>query len=271
MYGTLVRTSMPAISAILITYNEQSDLPEALESLRGVTDEIVVVDSGSTDRTCEIAQSLGARVVLRPFTNFGEQKNFAAGQAAHDWLLSLDADERLSGELRESVAAWKQSEPECAAYQMNRKPNYLGGWIRHSGWYPEYCVRLYRRDCARFVGALHESVQVNGRVGRLPGELLHYTIRSLREHYAKMEAFTTRAAEDLYAGGRRHWRGGMWLAAPWTLLQRFFFQLGFLDGYRGALIAWTSARYVWLKYRKLGVLVRGGKLEARVWPQARDV
>src|SRR5260370_24520773 len=86
-----------------------------------------------------------------------------------------------------------------------------------------------------------------------------------------MEAFTTRAAEDLYARGRRRWRGGMWVAAPWTLVQRFLFQLGFLDGYRGALIAWTSARYVWLKYRKLGVLGRGGKLEARAWPQARDV
>jgi glycosyltransferase involved in cell wall biosynthesis len=262
---------MPAISAILITYNEESDLPEALTSLHGVADEIVVVDSGSTDRTCEIAQELGARVVSRPFTNFGEQKNFAAAEAAHDWVLSLDADERLSAELRAAIAGWKQTEPDCVAYQVNRKPNYLGRWIRHSGWYPEYCVRLYRRDCARFVGALHESVQVQGRAGRLPGDLLHYTIRSLREHYAKMEAFTTRAAEDLYARGRRHWRGGMWFAAPWTLLQRFVFQLGFLDGYRGALIAWTSARYVWLKYRKLGVLVGGGKLEARGWPQARDV
>jgi glycosyltransferase involved in cell wall biosynthesis len=262
---------MPAISAILITYNEQSDLAEALLSLRGVADEIVVVDSGSPDRTCEIARGLGARVVSRPFTNFAEQKNFAAGQAAHDWVLSLDADERLSDGLRESIIGWKQSHPECVAYRMNRKPNYLGGWIRHSGWYPEYCVRLYRRDAGRFVGAIHESVQVNGRVGLLRGEILHYTIRSLGEHYAKMEAFTTRAAEDLYARGRRRWRGGMWVAAPWTLVQRFLFQLGFLDGYRGALIAWTSARYVWLKYRKLGVLVRGGKLEARAWPQARDV
>jgi glycosyltransferase involved in cell wall biosynthesis len=262
---------MPAITAILITYNEESDLPEALESLRGVADEVVVVDSGSADRTCDIARAFGGRAVSRPFTNFGEQKNFAAEQATHDWLLSVDADERLSGELRKTIATWKQSEPEYEAYQVNRKPNYLGGWIRHSGWYPEYCVRLYRRDRARFVGALHESVQVDGRVGRLQGDLLHYTIRSLREHYAKMEAFTTRAAEDLYARGRRHWRGGMWLAAPWTLLQRFFFQLGFLDGYRGVLIAWTSARYVWQKYRKLGVLVRGGKLEAHAWPQARDV
>ena len=262
---------MPAISAIFITYNEEHDLPDALESVRGVADEIVVVDSGSLDHTCEVAREHGARVISRAFTNFGDQKNFAASQARHDWVLSLDADERLSGELRDSLLAWKQSDPEYSAYEMNRKPNYLGGWIGHSGWYPEHCVRLYRRNSAGFEGALHESVRVGGPAGRLPGDLLHYTIRSLREHYAKMEAFTTRAAEDLYARGRRHWRGGMWVAAPWTLLQRFVFQLGFLDGYRGALIAWTSARYVWLKYRKLGVLVRGGKLEARAWPQARDV
>ena len=270
-YDTLVRTSMPAISAILITYNEEADLPQALESLRGVADEIVVVDSGSTDRTQEIARDLGARVVVRPFTNYGEQKNFAAAQAAHEWLLSLDADERLNEELRASLAAWKRSEPQYRAYRINRKPNYLGGWIRHSGWYPEYCTRLYRRDAGRFVGALHESVQVNGDVGRLRGDILHYTIRSLGEHYAKMEVYTSKAAEDLYARGRRNWRGGMWVAAPWTFVQRLFFQLGFLDGYRGALIAWTSARYVWMKYRKLGVLARGGKLETRGWPQARDI
>jgi len=196
---------MPAISAILITYNEEADLPEALASLRGVADEVVVVDSGSADRTREIAQEMGARVVVRPFTNFGEQKNFAAAQASNEWLLSIDADERLNAELREAIAAWKQTQPQYPAYEINRQPNYLGGWIRHSGWYPEYCVRLYRRDAARFVGALHESVHVDGRVGRLPGNILHYTIRSLAEHYAKMEAFTTRAAEKL---ARRNVGGG---------------------------------------------------------------
>jgi glycosyltransferase involved in cell wall biosynthesis len=264
---------MPRLSAVLITYNEESDLPEALSSLEGIADEIVVVDSGSTDRTCEIARAAGARAISRAFTDFGDQKNFAASQASHDWVLSLDADERLSPELRQTLTAWKQHEPDGAAFEMSRKTNYLGGWITHSGWYPEYCVRLYRRDCARFVGALHESVHIQGqvpeRVGRLPGEIHHYSIRSLAEHYDKMDAFTTRAAEDLYSRGRRRWRAGMWTAAPWTLLQKFFFQLGFLDGYRGALIAWTSARYVWLKYRKLGVLARGGTLQHRAWPQAR--
>jgi len=275
---------MPPISAILITYNEERDLPHALSSLAGVADEVVVVDSGSTDETCDIARRSGARVLNRPFTNFSEQKNFAASAAMHDWVLSLDADEVLSPELRASITEWKQREPDRAAYEFNRKTNYLGGWILHSGWFPEYRMRLYHRGRARFVGAIHESVQIEeaeppGTTGtsskrlhreRLHGDLLHFTIRTLAEHYAKQDAFTSRAAEDLFARGRHHWRGAMWLAAPWTLVQKFVLQRGFLDGYRGVLIAWTSARYVWLKYRKLGVLVRGGKLQDRPWPQAGD-
>jgi glycosyltransferase involved in cell wall biosynthesis len=262
---------MPPLSAVLITYNEERDLPQALDSLRGVADEIVVIDSGSTDRTRAIAEQAGARVICHPFRQFDEQRNFGASQAVHEWLLVIDADEVLSGELREALAAWKRNPPERAAYWITRKPKYLGGWIRHSGWYPDSIIRLYRRDRGRYVGALHEAVQTEGPVGRLPGHLLHYTMRSLAEHYTKIDAFTTRAAEDLYARGRRRWRGGMWVGAPWTLVQRFVLQLGFLDGYRGALIAWTSARYVWMKYRKLGVLARGGRLEHRMWPQGEDV
>src|SRR5262245_35260086 len=261
---------MPLVSAVLITYNEEVDLPEALASLAGVADEIVVIDSGSTDKTCEAARRLGARVLQRAFSNFGDQKNFAAAQAAHDWILSIDADERLSAELRQSLLSWKQSEPQQLAYEVARKTNYLGGWILHSGWYPNYLTRLYRRDQARFVGALHESVRADGPLGRLNGDLLHYSIRTLPEHYAKIDAFTTRAAEDLFSRGRRRWLARMCLATPWTLFQKFVLQLGILDGHRGALIAWTSARYVWLKYRKLGALVRGETLPYRAWPQAGD-
>jgi glycosyltransferase involved in cell wall biosynthesis len=261
---------MPLLSATLITYNEQRDLPQALTSLAGLADEIVVVDSGSTDRTCELARQAGARVIARPFNGFDAQKNFAAEQAAHEWVLSLDADEAISPELRASLLAWKQAVPDAAAYQVGRRTNYLGEWIRHSGWYPEYHVRLYRRDRARFAGRLHESVRVDGATGRLAGDLLHYTVRTLEEHYAKLEVFTTLAAEDLFARGRRSWRMGMYFAAPWAFLNRVLLRRGFLDGYRGVLIAWTSAVYVYLKYRKLGLLVRGGKLERRAWPQAGD-
>jgi glycosyltransferase involved in cell wall biosynthesis len=261
---------MPLLSAILITYNEERDLPQALASLAGLADEIVVVDSGSADRTCELARQSGARVAVHVFSGFDEQKNFAAELASHDWVFSIDADEVVSPELRASLLAWKQSIPEAVAYQVGRRANYLGKWIWHSGWYPEYHLRLYRRDRARFVGALHESLRADGPTGRLAGDLLHYTVRSLAEHYAKLEVFTTLAAEDAYARGGRRWRGAMYAAAPWTFLKRLVFQLGFLDGYRGVLIAWTSALYVWMKYRKLGQLVRGGKLERRAWPQAGD-
>lgn len=261
---------MPLLSAILITFNEERDLPQALASLAGIADEIVVVDSGSTDRTRELARQGGARVVVRAFSGFDQQKNFAADQASHDWVLSLDADEVVSSELRSSLLAWKQSVPTSVAYEVGRCTNYLGKWIRHSGWYPEYHLRLYRRDRAQFVGTLHESLRADGPTGRLTGDLLHYTVRSMAEHYAKLEVFTTLAAEDLYARGKRRWRGAMYVAAPWTFLIRLVFRLGFLDGYRGVLIAWTSALYVWMKYRKLGQLVRGGKLERRTWPQAGD-
>jgi glycosyltransferase involved in cell wall biosynthesis len=261
---------MPPLSAILITYNEERDLPQALASLAGMADEVVVVDSGSTDRTCELARRGGARVVSRTFDGFDAQKNFAAEQASHTWVLSMDADEAVSPELRASLLAWKQSVPEYVAYQVGRRTNYLGKWIRHSGWYPEYHLRLYRRDRARFAGALHESLRADGPTSRLAGDMLHYTVRSLAEHYAKLEVFTTLAAEDLYARGKRRWRGAMVLAAPWTFLTRLVFRQGFLDGYRGVLIAWTSGLYVWMKYRKLGQLVRGGKLERRAWPQAGD-
>ena len=261
---------MPPFTAIIITYNEERDVPQALDSLAGVADEVLIVDSESTDHTAEIARAAGSRVISRPFSNFADQRNFAASQSANDWVFVIDADEALSPELRSSLAAWKQSTPDCAAYRVARRTNYLGGWIRHSGWYPEWSARLQQRDATHFAGAIHEAIVVEGPVGQLDGDLLHYSIRTLAEHYAKQDAFTTRAAEDLYAKGRHNWRGGMWAAAPWTLVKRYLLQLGFLDGYRGALIAWTSARYVWLKYRKLGVLVRGGKLEGRPWPQAGD-
>ncbi len=249
---------MNRLTATLITFNEEQNLPRALASLADLADEIVVVDSGSTDRTCEIARQHGARVFNQMFIDFAEQKNFAAAQAGYEWILSLDADEELSPELRESLRAWKKQPPDAVAYEFARKPKYLGGWIHHSGWYPDRKVRLYRRDRARFVGRLHESVEVGGPVERLSGDLYHYTVRTFAEHIAKVNTYTTLAAEQAFAAGQRRWRLAMIVAPPWTLLRTFFLQRGFLDGYRGWLIAQMAARYVFLKYRKLGRLVESG-------------
>jgi glycosyltransferase involved in cell wall biosynthesis len=257
---------MPALTAILISYNEEQDLPRALASLAGIADEIVVVDSGSTDRTCEIARSFGTRVYARKLDSFAEQKNYAASLSRNDWILSIDCDQELSPELRASMLAWKQQTPDKNAYEIIQLTNYLGEWIRHSGWYPEFRVLLYRRDKGKFVAALHERVHVEGPLGRLDGHLFHYTIRSLAEHRAKLDAMSTIAAEDMFAHGRKSWRAAMIFASPWTVVQRLVFQLGILDGRRGWLIAWLSGNYIYLKYRKLGRLLAGEKLARRSWP-----
>ncbi|MGC1188701.1 MAG: glycosyltransferase family 2 protein [Candidatus Acidiferrales bacterium] len=247
---------MPALSAILIARNEQVDLPRALQSLEGVVDEIILVDAGSTDRTVEIARSGGARIFERPFSSFADQKNYAAAQATNDWVFSIDCDEALTPELRASLLAWKTEFPVQHGYEISRLTNYLGGWIRHSGWYPDRIVRLYDRTHGQFAGTIHESVRLDGPAGRLKGLLHHYNVRTYQEHLAKIDAFTNIAAAELYQRGRKHWRVKMYVAAPWTFFQRLMLRLGFLDGRRGWMIAWTSARYVRLKYAKLGALVR---------------
>ena len=258
---------MPALTAILISFNEELDLPRALASLAGIADEIILVDSGSTDRTCQIAREFGARVYERRLDGLAEQKNYAASFSSNDWLLSIDCDEQLSPELRSSILAWKQQTPDKSGYEFAVMTNYIGGWIRHSGWYPDYKLRLYRRDRGKFVGALHDGVKVEGSTGRLKGNLLHYTIRSFAEHEIKLDALSTMAAEDMFARRRKSWRAAMIFAPPWTILQRLAFQLGVLDGCRGWMIAWMSAKYIYVKYRKLGRLLAGETLERRAWPK----
>jgi glycosyltransferase involved in cell wall biosynthesis len=249
---------MNRLSVTIVTLNEERDLPRALASVAGLADEVVVVDSGSTDRTLEVARRHGARVLTRPWTDYSDQKNFAAAQGSHEWILSLDADEALSPELRAELARWKESPAEAAAYEMPRRAHYLGRWIRHSGWYPDLKRRLYRRDRARFVGTLHESLEVDGRVERLQGELHHYSCSSLAEHRARVDVYTTLAAQQLFAAGRRRWLGPLLVAPPWAFLRTYFFQQGFRDGYQGWLIARMAARYVALKYLKLRTLVKSG-------------
>lgn len=247
---------MNRLSACLITLNEEHNLPRALGSLAGVADEIVVVDSGSTDGTEAIARRHGAAFFVRPWTNYSEQKNFAAAQATNEWILSLDADEELSSVLQSSLLDWKKREPEFRIYEMARKTWYLGAWIKHSGWYPDFQRRLYQREAAKFSGIIHEALRFEAKPGRLAGDLLHYTVRTLAEHEANVERYTTLAARQMFENGKRSWRGAMWLATPSSWFQNFFLRGGFLDGYRGALIARLAARSVRLKYAKLGKLVR---------------
>lgn len=252
------RSPMNRLSACLITLNEEQNLPRALRSLSGVADEIVIVDAGSADHTEQIAREFGAVFLTRPWTNYAEQKNFAAASARNEWILSLDADEELSASLKASLLEWKKLAPSFSVYEMARRAWYLGQWIRHSGWYPDFQRRLYRRDAATFSQIIHESLRFEGRAGRLEGDLLHYTVRSVAEHEDKVERYAGLAGEQLYLEGKRSWRAAVWFAAPWSWFQNFLLRGGFLDGYRGALIAKMAARAVRLKYRRLGDLVAEG-------------
>jgi glycosyltransferase involved in cell wall biosynthesis len=247
---------MNRLSVCLVAQNEQDNLPRVLQSVQDIADEIIVVDGGSTDRTQEIAREHGGKVFFRAFTNHADQKNYAASLASQDWIFLLDADEELSAELKESVRKWKEHTPEFAVYEMPRLTWYLGAWIRHSRWYPDWQRRIYRRDNASFSGVIHSALRYEGKVGRLRGNLLHYTIRTFPEHEAKLEKYTTAIAKEMFEEGKRRWRAAMWLAAPWSWIHHFILGAGFLDGYRGALIAQMAARGVRLKFQKLGKLVQ---------------
>jgi len=246
---------MIRLTVCTITLNEEKSLPRALDSVRDVADQIVVVDCGSKDRTQEIARQNGAAVFDRAWTSYEEQWNFAASSAANEWIFVLAADEELSPELRASLLEWKQHQPQFPVYEMARKAHYLGAWINHCGWYPDYQRRLYRRDSARFAGIIHEVLRFEGQPGRLKGDLLHYTMDSFAEHEDKVGRYTTLAARQMYEAGKRSWRTAMWLATPWTCFSTFVLRGGFLDGYRGWLISRMAARGVWLKFKKLGKLV----------------
>ena len=238
------------ISATIITSNEERNIVRAIESLR-CCDEIVVVDSGSTDRTVELATNLGARVVENPWGGFANQKNFASEQASNDWILSIDADESLSEALEGEIWQIKKNGPRYDAYTVPRLAQYLGRWILHSGWYPDRKIRLFDRRRAKWAGDyVHESVDVEGRIGHLKSNLLHFTCSSLSEHLKTMDHYTTLAAAQLVATKRPIGAGRMLVEPLWTFVQTYFFKRGFLDGTEGLAIAYMAAMYNFVKYAK---------------------
>jgi glycosyltransferase involved in cell wall biosynthesis len=238
------------ISATIITLNEERNIARAIESIR-CADEIVVVDSGSTDRTCQIAEQLGARVVHEPWRGYAAQKNLASQHASHDWILSVDADEAITEELEAEILALRQTEPEVAGYSMPRLTQYLGRWILHSGWYPDRKIRLFHRERAEWQGGfVHESVQANGPVGYLQGNLQHFTCDSLSQHLRTLDGYTTLAAQELRARNARVPARRLLLDPAWTFLRTYFIHRGFLDGPQGLAIAWMAALYTFLKYAK---------------------
>ena len=240
------------ITATVITFNEEHNIAAALESLSWA-DEIIVVDSESQDRTVEIAQQFTDRIFIRPWPGYSQQKNFAAAQASNDWIFSLDADERVSPELKKLIVDLKSiEEPESAAFEMSRRTFYLGRWIKHSGWWPDNKTRLYDRRRARWQGDfVHETLEVDGPVKMLEGDLLHYTVRNSSEHHLRMDRYTTLAAEELHTWGKQASVVKLLLSPAAVFLRSYVLKLGFLDGVPGLAIARFAAHYEFLKILKL--------------------
>ena len=247
------------ISATIITFNEERNVARAIESLR-CCDEILVLDSGSNDRTVEIATKLGARVVEASWHGYAAQKNIAAELAASDWVLSLDADESLSEALEAELWQIKKNGPKFDGYTVPRLAQYLGRWILHSGWYPDRKVRLFNKHKAQWIGEfVHESVTVDGPVGHLKSNLLHFTCSSLSEHVRSINNYTTLAAQELVSRGQNAGFGRLLFDPPWTFLRAYVLNRGFLDGVEGMAIAYMAAFYNFVKYSKARHMSPGRK------------
>jgi len=242
---------MLKISAVIITKDEEERIVPTLQSLDWV-DEIVVVDAHSQDRTRELCRKYTDRVYVREWKDYVEQKNYALQLASHDWVLSLDADERVSEELRAEIEGLIKEGMDCDGYYIPRKVFYLGRWIKHCGWYPDYKMRLFRKSRARWVGgSVHESCQVEGKVGYLRSPLLHFTYRNITEHLSRNNLYAKLSAQDKFRQGERAGIVKMVFFPLATFIKTYFIKLGFLEGVAGLIISVISATYVFLKYAKL--------------------
>lgn len=244
---------MPALTVILITKNEAANIRACLESVAWA-DERIVVDSGSSDDTVAIARSMGARVYEHDWPGFGPQKNRALDYATGDWVFSIDADERVTPELRaELEQAMRAGDAE--GYYCPRLSQFCGAFIHHSGWYPDYVLRLFKRGKGRFSDSLvHESVQLQGRSAKLRSPLLHYSYLDRADVERKVTHYSDAAAQQMHAAGKRTSLLRAALSAGWAFVRTWVIRLGALDGRAGWGIAVMNARTTWLKYRKLAGL-----------------
>jgi glycosyltransferase involved in cell wall biosynthesis len=247
---------VPKLSVTIIAKDEAAHIADAIESVRWA-DEIVVVDSESGDDTAAIARRYTDRVIVRAWPGYIDQKNYAASIASHDWILSLDADERVTPSLAEEIRATLSGAPDRAAYRMPRCTWHLGRWIRTTDWYPDDQLRLYDRRAAEWTGRyVHEAVTVRGSVGRLRGELQHFAYRDIADHLETIDRYTTYAARQMRENGRKVNLLQLVFHPPLAFLRNYVLRGGFRDGEVGFVISVLNSYYVFLKFAKLWELQR---------------
>jgi glycosyltransferase involved in cell wall biosynthesis len=249
---------MPRVSAILISRNEEENIDPCLESLGDLCDEIIVVDDHSTDATAERARARAARVFTRALDGFGPQKQFALDHAAGEWVLSIDADERLTPALREEIRR-ELAAPRADGYEVRREVYYLGRRLRFGGMERDRVLRLFRRERGRFSrDVVHERVELQGTLARLRAPLEHHTHQTVRRHLEKIRLYSPLAAEKAYAAGR-HLRPWTELRPLWEFFSRYLLRLGLLDGSAGLRYAALSAYAAWLRARRLREIARAAR------------
>jgi glycosyltransferase involved in cell wall biosynthesis len=241
---------VPKVTAVVITLNEAANIAAALASIAWA-DEILVVDSGSTDDTVPLARKAGARVEVRAWPGYSAQKNYAASIASHDWILSLDADERVTPALADEITRLLASEPPRRGYRVPRISHYLGRWIRGTDWYPDYQLRLYDRRAGRWNGrVVHESVALDGEPGVLTSDLQHHPYRDISHHLATIDRYTTLAAGQMREDGRIPSLAAVALHPPFAFLRNYILRRGFLNGGAGLTVSILNSYYVFLKLAK---------------------
>lgn len=246
--------TMHSLSVILITRNEAANIRDCLQSVAWA-DEVIVVDSGSTDETCSIAKEMGAQVhVYADWPGFGPQKNRALGYASKEWVFSIDADERVTPGLRAEIEQAMRA-GQADGYYCPRLSQFCGQFVHHSGWYPDFVLRLFRRGAGRFSESLvHESVLLTGRSEKMKNPLLHYSYLTADDVERKVEQYSTAAAKQMFQSGKQSGLAGAVLSGGWAFVRTYLLRLGVLDGRAGLSIARMNARTTFLKYRKLATL-----------------
>jgi len=243
------------ISVVVITKDEEASIGRCLRSVDWA-DEVIVLDSGSTDKTVEISRKLGARVsVTADWPGYGPQKNRALAQAAGDWVLSLDADEWVTPDLRDEIRSVISRPDGAAAFRVPRLSSFCGRFMRHSGWWPDHVIRLFRRGAARFSDdVVHEHVIVEGMIGTLRVPIMHETFVDLDELLQKMNNYSSLAAQEMRHGGSKAGLAGAVLRGLWAFMRTYFFRGGFLDGREGFMLAVATAEGTYYRYAKLMLL-----------------